>query len=1691
METLQIMNTILTTVRLTSIIFLLSTILVTAQEITKTLPANPYVDIETKSEIKARTCHPNLSRKKDKHSSSESNKNSQNLLPPTNTIAYTQSIHNVIVKWETGSYDNFRIGTTPGGNDIFYGQALGVDDKHTYGHSYEELRKAALTLGTTFNIGDTFYITMDEGLATEWVSQPLQFIWEDLGNPANEITINVETNYGVGGLGPFSAAQATKLMSFYNLVNPMIKDIFGPPSRNHQVNIVNDGFAVGVNTYYNGPNQVSCTYVENADGDLDQPRLMIHELIHAYRDNVTISSDDEWHYDPRLSGFEEGMAEAVAIIVMDEFIEQYPNFFNGTEFKIHWNHARGMPFEWDYDFQNHYQIRNRDYWSTDIATGSHELRYGMGATAFRKMYIEDPDIFKKFNQEYYNRLNADHTLIPDRNLMLSVFNSITTEVERTPVQTWINQQKIFDCDVDLGKKIFMLSYTQSTWNSFQADNRIYFLETHQNGLEWNWGTTDLAGTNEVENGAVYGWTHQLNNVPGTLRFIRDWDNTIYRQRNIINDGHWIRDRHTGWPGRIDQPLLGPYQGPNPYYYNGIFTRDHEQDNCTVLPGCGKRAWAIGSQTMYTSTSDVASFWPTVESQGGTIYDDRVEFDMDESGLFVFQVTFDDPNGPPITENYYRLLGNDFIDLKGVFGGIYSDNANAVNGKLVIEHEDFGEEALLDITTNSFKATRTWASVPEIDPNRQGGRSDRHYSVPGKTHTIFISDDCTQRKIDFRTIGYGDGLDGVQMMLYKVEDFEDIVFTASSDLNLCPGDTASFTVSNNFPTILNTDSRITYSWTNPSGVVVSTSPDYTIPSVAPSDQGIYELTIDFFGCQITKTVELIVGCTPPLTVDFDGVDDYIATSAFLGNNATATQMAWVRLNTTFSSTGGLMGQSNNYIWIAGDGKINTELTTSSGIYTLSSNESLTNNVWEHVATVYDGITLKIYLNGEEVASTPATGNITPNSGNYDIGRTPNGTQYLHAFIDDARVYNTALNLEQLQTQVYQEIEVNGSDIYGLTIPKIISGLPANTLELYYKMDPISLGKVIDQSTYSRDGTLYNITTVEEQNAPMPYIANTSGVWENVNTWQFGAYWDISNLPNKDWAIVRITNNASVTTTNSHNHLGLIIDSGSSLQVLDDNAIYNTSYFQLDGVLDLQGESQLIQTNTSDLAVTSAGVLERDQQGKGDIYSFNYWSSPVSSINISNNNTPHSPAEVLKDGTDPNNTQNITFTTGYDGAPTTPITLSNFWFFTYENQLDDYTNWTQLFETGLVKAGQGFTMKGPGSGTTSNTQNYVFVGKPNNGDINHNINPNNLSLLGNPYPSAIDANQFILDNINVIDENGDIINAGITTGALYFWEHFPTNNSHALSAYEGGYATYNLAGATMAIPDPDVSANGTGTKLPQRYIPVGQAFFVQGGEGGAISFNNNQRTFVTEASGSSIFMFTSNDEEESTEVSEPNDDIDRIYFKYNIPNGPSRQLLLAMKEGKSLGVDYGYDAKLLENNPSDASWIINDSPYVIQTIGALNEAIEIPLRFTSETATVGSFTIQEIQGVASNVMILLKDRFLNSYTDLRVTDATIELNEGVEDNRYVVVFKMPTQETPDVALDKLEVFYSDGFIYITNEKEFNAKQVKLYNVVGQQVLEHSKQYEAVNEIKFPVNLSSGVYLVNFSLNGATKTSKVLID
>ncbi len=1662
--------TLTTTPRMMVWVFLFVALHTHAQEIT-TMPAQPHIH---KTEFQkrettnvARVCTHKQPVKAVESKDAVDPKSRTDLSQrPTNVTAYTQSIHNVIVKWETGSFYSFRMGTTPGAQDIRWGQLLNADAKNTGGHSYEELRVEALNNfngPTTFNIGDTFYITMDYGLGTEWTSPALSFQWEDLGDNANDVTINIETNYGVGGVGPFSAAQATKMQEFYTLVNPIIKDIYGPPSRNHDVFVVNDGFAVGVNTYYNGPNQISTSYVLNSDGDLDQPRLMIHELLHAYRDNVTLSSDNEWHYETTLSGFEEGFAEGVALVVMDRFIELYPNFFNGDEFKIHWGHSRGMPFDWDYDFQNHEQLTTTDFFSSDIGTGAHWERYGTAAAAMYKLYLEDPDIFKKFNAEYYSRLNADHSLIPSRALIVDIFNTIITEVERTPTEDWINDQRIFDCTVVPGKKVHMLTFHGGGyWAYLSHDNRVQVIETQNlpDANEWGWDVYDNNGN------ATERWYHQLNNLNGTLQ-INDYDNSLYRQVSIRNNK---RSLSQGSPED-----LGPYQGPNEMYYNGIFTGNDGANDCTQ-PGCGKRPEFIEGHNFYSTSSD-----PNIS--GGVINNSdwffnlglpdeatQLVFNMNKTGLFSYNISFTDPAGGTIDGTYFRLHGDGFIDQKGMYAGIRSTTGTPVEGKVYVEHENHGEEAEVVINNGALVADRQWASILETDPSRQGGRTDRRYSDPGKIHAIFVSDDCSEQKIDFRNITYGDGLNGIQMLLFTVEDFEDIIFTESADLSLCPGDAASFSVSNNFPDILDTDSRITYTWYDPNGNVVSNSADYDIATVDATDAGDYVLEINAYGCTLQRTVRLTL-CTANL--DFDGVDDYASTSAFLGGYTGATMMSWIKTDELRNAD--ILGQRNFRVSMNAAGFLSAFIQTNAGGFSITdSSQALVANVWHHVAATFDvsSNTLRLYLNGEMLQEVTTTGTeisdtaIWNDDHDFEIGRnTENDNNYFKGDINEVRVYDIGLTTTQLQEQVYQQIEADGVNIRGAVLGNTVASIAWDDLKMYLKMEQTIAGETPDASSSGVNMSLHNMSTNQALSAPMPYVANASGAWTATSTWANGTEWDITDVAsNKPWTIVQLSNNAQVTTINSHEHLGLVIDSGASLEVNNDVAITNTKLLVLNGVLDLQDESQLIQTADSDLQVSSAGTIERDQQATANSFAYNYWGSPVGAVSTTTNNTAYNLRAALMDGTDKNNPIAVNFDPSpfaADNGATSPITISSYWIYTFVNaEKDNYDLWQQIGSQGNLEVGQGFTMKGAGTGGVSDEQNLVFTGKPNNGLIQLPLGNSNEYLVGNPYPSAIDANEFIMDNPT-------------TDGTIRLWDSFE-GTSHNTAEYQGGYALYNLSGGSPAMSHPDVDQGGTGSKIPTRYIPVAQGFFIGDDDtnttAGNIVFENDQRVFMTESSGNSVFIRNGTDNRSAP------DERTKIRLGFDSSEGFHRQLLLTIDTNATEGLDRGYDAVKNEVQEDDMYWKIDDSDCIIQGIPEILETTELPLFVTIDNAGTVDFMIDALENLDREMSIFLEDNQENIMHDLQQSNYSVSLERGAYKNRFQLVFvekalSLDTSETGGLSIVRIK---NTNLLKVLNREQLVLQEVTMYNMLGQLVKKWTLQTTGDVDLELPT-YSTGSYII----------------
>jgi Concanavalin A-like lectin/glucanases superfamily len=71
-----------------------------------------------------------------------------------------------------------------------------------------------------------------------------------------------------------------------------------------------------------------------------------------------------------------------------------------------------------------------------------------------------------------------------------------------------------------------------------------------------------------------------------------------------------------------------------------------------------------------------------------------------------------------------------------------------------------------------------------------------------------------------------------------------------------------------------------------------------------------------------------------------------------------------------------------------------------------------NTWTHVATTYDGATLRFFVNGTQVGSSPATGPIDGSSGVFRIGGNSIFGEYFNGLIDEVRVYNRALSSTEI-------------------------------------------------------------------------------------------------------------------------------------------------------------------------------------------------------------------------------------------------------------------------------------------------------------------------------------------------------------------------------------------------------------------------------------------------------------------------------------------------------------------------------------------------------------------------------------------------------------------------------------------------------------------------------------------------------
>lgn len=857
---------------------------------------------------------------------------------------------------------------------------------------------------------------------------------------------------------------------------------------------------------------------------------------------------------------------------------------------------------------------------------------------------------------------------------------------------------------------------------------------------------------------------------------------------------------------------------------------------------------------------------------------------------------------------------------------------------------------------------------------------------------------------------------------------------------------------------------------------------------------------------------------PRHLTFDGNDDFVRMDNAPNLGSSFTVMAWIRNtgNNSPATDQAIFAKSNGStgytLFYRTNNRLRMEWTDAgSGNNVIAGNTQIPPNEWHHIAIVYSGGTARLYIDGVEdevQGSLNAPANTTHN---FSIGaQFRSQTDIKNNFngeIDELRMWTRALTPQQIRFVMNQEILQDGTSTRGVVIPNTIplndiSPVNWSDLNAYYTMNSYIGTHINDDSQNNQRGRLIvpNLIAINEQNAPLPYVSVTNGAWSSNATWQNGGImdipYDISIVDGSTpiaWNIVRTAHN--ISSVGNKVVLGLMVDNN-TLTANNNTKIEVSHYLKIDGKIDLEGQSQLLQTLNSVLDPTSSGVLERDQQGTNVIYNYNYWSSPVGTPNSTTNNNDYSISTVVMDGNNPVTPVNLNFTSGFDGSPGPPATLSTRWMFRFDNAGNNINNWIHIGSTGTVQAGKGYIHKGTGSGL--GYQNYTFRGKPHNGRIQHNISANMLTLLGNPYASALNANTFINDNLNPTD------------GSLYFWEHWG-GGTHRLLDYQGGYAVRNLSGGVAAISHPDVNQTGSGTKIPGQFIPVGQGFFVIADNGGNLVFDNNQRGFVRETDPNSnptvkanklnkgLVNIPAHYSDNHQDIIPP-DDIQRLRLSFTTVEGFKRQILLAFTQNKATDdFDKGYDGQNLDNQPGDMYFVLDDKKLIIQGVGAFDENKSYPLGIRSAAFGKAKIALDSTENFTEKFPVYLFDKQTGLYHDLNQAPFELDIETiGETNDRFNLVFKeQNTLSTDEFEITEglFRVYHTpdDNVLHIINQKpDFVINRVQLFDLLGKAVWTES--VESVNsnlQIALP-KLSKGVYLVKMNgENGQTITKKMILE
>lgn len=392
---------------------------------------------------------------------------------------------------------------------------------------------------------------------------------------------------------------------------------------------------------------------------------------------------------------------------------------------------------------------------------------------------------------------------------------------------------------------------------------------------------------------------------------------------------------------------------------------------------------------------------------------------------------------------------------------------------------------------------------------------------------------------------------------------------------------------------------------------------------------------------------------------------------------------------------------------------------------------------------------------------------------------------------------------------------------------------------------------------------------------------------------------------------------------------------------------------------------------------------------------------------------------------------------------PLTMANR-FYVYNPSNNQYANVTP--STTNFAEGVGYLIRMPDNHpTTATTWNGSFAGVPNNGDVTITVANNTYNAVGNPYPSTIDADDFINDN-NL-------------TEALYFWRK---TNAAAGSAY----ATYTLAGGA------GTGGSASSAQVPNGIIQVGQGFIARS-TSTSLVFNNQMRV----ADNNNQFFRSANNISKS-----------RIWLNLNQENTILGQTMVAYMGGTSTDVDAKYDGKYINDSETAITSVINNEEYAVQARGEFVATDVVPMTIKLETAGNYTISLAQVDGVFSNEHdIFVRDIELGVEHDVRNTPYSFSAPAGVLTNRFELVYQS-TLSVENPTFTNVVIFSKNKVLEINSGNE-TISSVTVFDIRGRKVANQEEVNTSATSLDLSA-VSNQVLIVQIkTMNGQLITKKVV--